>query len=563
MTTKRNSLISVSDERLHDWEQDTLRDLNVVGIDHDGPYDSIIANRLDTDREEWPASCDFSKESGTAGLIAVMEDGSRVRIPDPKPVVGYDDNDVRTPLCDDATAIIMAMMNGDDAFNSVLTALRPEALDEFMSRVGRDVDNRSRKSVHARLNVLDSALSNIRERFSLNDFPKPLFRWSLFFCIDMFNDGFRTTPGNAFMLAAFLRNSDGFDRSMIPKFIQKRLKGLINQKWREKGMRSRTLEDFKGNDRMAWAIVDHAMMWPRHRYSKRGEYTNFDTNSDGDMLSRLLTSEYADRKAISRINSMLDDSDWPGLSTFVGMLDVFLNGAVHPDVALREQDGIGFLHGSWNRLLSLLERAKSCNWEVLPLIAGLVHDNAQLAADISVDLLEAVMKYKKQYNLEEKPGYDSSVNGMLVYVVSPRSLEGARLLRTSDLSAPDSKYCLMNLVYDIMAEHGVLYPLCNTMVILRRGAMDLATLLEDISIAYESGISVADLDGALREFMKAFINTNNYDPGINDVGHHDPQLAFIHWITNKRPDFINMPYSFYSALPDYHDCVEKELKAES
>ena len=561
MTTKKNGFISVSDESLHGWEKETLKGLGVVGIDHDGRYDSVIAERLDPYYGEWPASCDFSKESGTAGLIAVMQDGSRVRIPDPKPVVGYDDNDVRKPLCDDATAIIMAMMDGNDAFNSVLTALRPEALDEFMSRVGSDVDNRGGKPVHARLHVLDNALSYIRERFSLNDFPKPLFRWSLFFCIDMFNDGFRTTPGNAFMLAAFLRNSDGFDRSMIPKFIQKRLKGLINQKWSEKGMRSRTLEDFKGNDRMAWAIVDHAMMSPRHRYSKRGEYTDFDTNSDGDMLSRLLTSEYADRKAISRINSMLDDSDWPGLSTFVGMLDVFLNGAVHPDVALREQDGIGFLHGSWNRLLSLLERAKSCNWEVLPLIAGLVHDNAQLAADISVDLLEAVMKYKKQYNLEERPGYDSSVNGMLVYVVSPRSLEGARLLRTSDLSAPDSKYCLMNLVYDIMAEHGVLYPLCNTMVILRRGAMDLATLLEDISIAYESGISVSDLDGALREFMTAFINTNNYDPGVNDVGHHDPQLAFIHWIANRRPDFIDKPYSFYSQLPDYYDCVEKELEA--
>jgi len=132
MTTKKNGFISVSEDGLHDWEQDTLRNLNVVGIDHDGPYDSIIAGRLDINREEWPASCDFSKESGTAGLIAVMADGSRVRIPDPEPVVGYDDNDVRKPLCDDATAIIMAMMNGDDAFNSVLTALRPEALDEFM-----------------------------------------------------------------------------------------------------------------------------------------------------------------------------------------------------------------------------------------------------------------------------------------------------------------------------------------------------------------------------------------------------------------------------------------------
>lgn len=561
MVTKRNSLISVSDEGLHDWERDTLRDLNVVGIDHDGPYDSIIANRLDTDREEWPASCDFSKESGTAGLIAVMEDGSRVRIPAPKPVGGYDDNDVRKPLCDDATTIIMAMMDGDDAFNSVLTALRPEALDEFMSRIGSDMDNRGGKPVHARLHVLDNALSYIRERFSLNDFPKPLFRWSLFFCIDMFNDGFRTTPGNAFMLAAFLRNSDGFDRSLIPEFVQERLKGLINQKWSEKGMRSRTLEDFKGNDRMAWAIVDHAMMLPRHRYSKRGEYTDFDTNSDGNILSRLLTSGYVDREAISRINAMLDDSDWPGLSTFVGMLDVFLNGATHLNVNVREKDGIGFLHGSWNRLLALLDRAKSCNWEVLPLIVGLVHDNAQMAADTSVALLEAVMKYKKQYNLKERPGYDSSVNGMLVYVVSPRSLDGARLLRTSDLSAPDSEYGLMNLVYGIMAEHNGSFPLYDEMVVRRRSALNLSTLLEDISIVHDAGISVADLDGALRKFMTAFVKANHYDPEADDIGRYDPQLAFIHWIANRRPDFIDKPYSFYSALPDYHDCVEEELEA--
>lgn len=561
MTTKKNSLISVSDERLHDWEQDTLRDLNVVGIDHDGPYDSVIANRLDTNREEWPASCDFSKESGTAGLIAVMEDGIRVRIPDPKSVVGYDDNDVRTPLCDDATAIIMAMMNGDDAFNSVLTALRPEALDEFMSRIGSDVDNRGREPVHARLHMLDNALSYIRERFSLNDFPKSLFRWSLFFCIDMFNDGFRTTPGSAFMLAAFLRNSDGYDRSRIPEFIRERLRGLINQQWSEKGMRSMVLEDFKGNDRMAWAIVDHAMMFPRHRYSKRGEYTDFDTNSDGNILSRLLTSGYADRKAISRINSMLDDSDYPGLSTFVGMIDVFLNGATHLNVNLREKDGIGFLHGSWNRLLALLEKAKSCNWEVLPLIAGLVHDNAQLAADTSVALLEAVMKYKKKHNLKERPGYDSSVNGMLVYVVSPRSLDGARLLRTSDLSAPDSEYCLTNLVYGIMTEHNGSFPLYDAMVVRRRSALNLSTLLEDISIVHDAGISVADLDGALREFMTEFVKANHYDPEADDIGRYDPQLAFIHWIANRRLDFIDKPYSFYSDLPDYHDCVEKELEA--
>lgn len=563
MTTKRNGFISVSDEGLHDWERDTLRDLNVAGIDHDGPYDSIIANRLDTNREEWPASCDFSKESGTAGLIAVMEDGSRVRIPNPKPVVGYDDNDVRTPLCDDATAIIMAMMDGDDAFNSVLTALRPEALDGFMSWIGNDVDNRGRKPAHARLHVLDNALFYIRERFSLNDFPKPLFRWSLFFCIDMFNDGFRTTPSNAFMLAAFLRNSDGFDRSRIPEFIQERFRGLINQKWGEKGMRSRTLEDFKGNDRMAWAIVDHAMMFPRHWYSKRGEYTDFDTNSDGNILSRLLTSGYADRKAISRINVMLDDRDWPGLSTFVGMIDVFLNGSTHLNVNVRGKSGIGFLHGSWNRLLALLERAKSCNWEVLPLIAGLVHDNAQVAADTSVNLLEAVMKYKKQYNLKERPGYDSSVNGMLVYTVSPRSLDGARLLRTSDLSAPDSEYCLMNLVYGIMDEHNGSFPLYDTMVVRRRSALNLATLLEDISIAHDAGISVDDLDGALRGFMPEFVNNNHYDPEANDIGRYDPQLAFIHWIANMRPDFIDKPYSFYSDLPDYHDCVEKELEVQS
>lgn len=561
MTTKKNSLISISDERLHDWEQDTLRDLNVVGIDHDGSYDSVIANRLDTNREEWPASCDFSKESGTAGLIAVMEDGSRVHIPDPKSVVGYDDNDVRTPLCDDATAIIMAMMDGDDAFNSVLTALRPEALDEFMSRIGSDVDNRGGEPVHARLHILDNALSYIRERFSLNDFPKPLFRWSLFFCIDMFNDGFRTTPGNAFMLAAFLRNSDGFDRSRIPEFIRERLRGLINQEWSEKGMRSMVLEDFKGNDRMAWAIVDHAMMLPRHRYSKRGEYTDFDTNSDGNILSRLLTSGYADRKAISRINSMLDDSDYSGLSTFVGMIDVFLNGATHLNVNLRGKDGIGFLHGSWNRLLALLEKAKSCNWEVLPLIAGLVHDNAQLAADTSVALLEAVMKYKKKHNLKERPGYDSSVNGMLVYVVSPRSLEGARLLRTSDLNAPDSEYGLMNLVYGIMAEHNGSFPLYDAMVVRRRSALNMATLLEDISIVHDAGISVDDLDGALREFMTEFVKANHYDPEADDIGRYDPQLAFIHWIANRRLDFIDKPYSFYSELPDYHECVEKELEA--
>ena len=81
--------------------------------------------------------------------------------------------------------------------------------------------------------------------------------------------------------------------------------------------------------------MDHAMMLPRHRYSKRGEYTDFDTNSDGNILSRLLTSGYADRKAISRINSMLDDSDYSGLSTFVGMIDVFLKGATHLPVDLR------------------------------------------------------------------------------------------------------------------------------------------------------------------------------------------------------------------------------------
>ena len=561
MTTKKNGFISVSEDGLHDWEQDTLRNLNVVGIDHDGPYDSIIAGRLDINREEWPASCDFSKESGTAGLIAVMADGSRVRIPDPEPVVGYDDNDVRKPLCDDAMAIIMAMMNGDDAFNSVLTALRPEALDEFMSRIGNDVDNRGGEPVHARLHVLDNALSYIRERFSLNELPNSSFRWSLFFCIDMFNDGFRTTPGNAFMLAAFLRNSNGFDRSRIPEFIQERLKGLINPRWGEEGMRSRTLEDFNGNDRMAWAIVDHAMMFPRQRYSKRGEYTDFDTNSDGDMLSRLLTGGYADRKVISRINAMLDDSDWPGLSTFVGMIDVFLNGVAHPNVAVRDSEGIGFMHGSWSRLLALLDRAKSCNWEVLPLIAGIVHDNAQMAADTSVTLLEAVMKYKKKYNLKERPGYDSSVNGMLVYVVSPRSLEGARLLRTSDLSAPDSEYCLMNLVYRIMDEHNGQFPIYDAMVVRRRSALNLATLLEDISIAHDAGISVADLDGALREFMPEFVKANHYDPEANDIGRYDPQLAFIHWIANMRPDFIDKPYSFYSELPDYHDCVEKELEA--
>lgn len=561
MTTKKNSLISVSDESLHDWERDTLRDLNVVGIDHDGPYDSIIANRLDTDREEWPASCDFSKESGTAGLIAVMEDGSRVRIPDPKPVVGYDDNDVRKPLCDDATTIIIAMMDGNDAFNSVLTALRPEALDEFMSRIGNDVDNRGGKPVHARLHVLDNALSYIRERFSLNDFPKPLFRWSLFFCIDMFNDGFRTTPGNAFMLAAFLRNSDGFDRSLIPEFVQERLKGLINQKWSEKGMRSRTLEDFKGNDRMAWAIVDHAMMSPRHRYSKRGEYTDFDTNSDGNILSRLLTSGYADRKAISRINSMLDDSDYPGLSTFVGMLDVFLNGATHLNVNVREKDGIGFLHGSWNRLLTFLERAKSCNWEVLPLIAGLVHDNAQLAADTSVALLEAVMKYKKQYNLKERPGYDSSVNGMLVYTVTPRSLDGARLLKDGNLDEPDDGHGLMDLVYGIMAEHNGSFPLYDAMVVRRRSALNLSTLLEDISMAHEAGASVVDIDEALRRFVPEYDQRHHSAQEYNAIGRYDPSLAFVHWLAYRGLDCIGTPYPFYSERPDYQKCVEEELEA--
>lgn len=243
------------------------------------------------------------------------------------------------------------------------------------------------------------------------------------------------------------------------------------------------------------------------------------------------------------------------------MLDVFLNGATHLNVNVREKDGIGFLHGSWNRLLALLEKAKSCNWEVLPLIAGLVHDNAQLAADTSVALLEAVMKYKKQYNLKEKPGYDSSVNGMLVYTVSPRSLDGARLLKDGNLDGPDDGHGLMDLVYGIMAEHNGSFPLYDAMVVRRRSALNLSTLLEDISIVHDAGISVADLDGALRKFMTEFVKANHYDPETDDIGRYDPQLAFIHWIANRRPDFIDKPYSFYSELPDYHDCVEEELEA--
>lgn len=522
---------------LNNWKMDALDSVHVSSIDYDGPYDSIVVEGADTSKKDWPQSCTLKHEDGTAHLIAVMDDGTRVGV-----TGGTGNTD--DPVCDDPTQVILTMFKCSQALNMALSMIEPYRLDELMDNIGRSRNQYEWAPYDwvpapALLDILlkkdMQTIHKDNQDIGMSDYEF-LCMW-----IDLVNRGFLIRPKDLFTISAFLDNDLPDDRKRVPRFIvgQLRNAGFASSIWTDLDTHSLNLTDFKGNDRMAWAFVGRMLTdrsSVRDRMDRLIKY--------GGLINRL-TDSHADESVIGRINGLLDDGDYPGLEEFIGFL-------------IRFFDGFWELPMSWDWLLDMLKRAKACNWDMMRVVVGLAGDNEDLASETNDALMAALTAHSgfRPYSCQD---------GMMSYMVSDEALTGARLLASEDVVEYDpvpssatnyekSLYFeypmgLVGFVYDCMYGLGKEVPSSKRIVALMR-------MLEDIDRAHKGGVDLMDLDCSVRDFEEV-LNDNKNQSMINSWEHEDAFhkcrtiLKFVHWVANGNLRVVGFPYSFYSELPGF------------
>lgn len=499
------------------WQGEVLSNIGVIGLDHDTYYNRVIdqMGRLNPEHVK-DGRCGLTKSSGIAELVAVMDDGSRVMVPDD----GVDD--------DESIKVIKAMYRTTSMMNKVLSEAQPVQLDRFLHTLhtiksavhkyltfpiiqmkydGSDHNNHHSRYVHDLHKYLEEAVKGMKKWRRLTD--DGLHLW-----IELMNSGVFVSLKQVLALERFIMPDGPLDRSMIPDFI---IRKMEEDPERSPLLHLRlflSLKDFKGNDHFAWAVVDYDLDGDSNMESRR---------RIADFIDMLIGPYYSHDDSMKLNRFLADGEDVKGLGRILSKLK-FRNPS------------------SLDWTLSILDKGKRSNWNVPKFLSLVSRENAALAGRIRATMIEAVVKHMED---DEPSGFDN----FRYYrygdtYATQEALKGAELLRDGSMigTGPDdehdeAKLGIMRLIGSVLNERDAYV-----------SAFQVMTFMEDVSRANDSGISTMDLQNAIVEYASNCGKTNDYDMTV-DI------FKFVHWMTNLRPEYAQLPYSFYSQLPEYQDLV--------
>lgn len=565
---------------MHDWQKRILRLLGVDALQYGGDgqdigYDHVIGQRLSARRKGWPALPPMVEETGETRLVAIMDDGRRVRIPDkPQTRLQPPEDEGFMADADDPTRAIMAMLDGGPLLDLVVGFTKPDRLNDLMSLLTEGyrrkyVDTRSSRrkpenmpSTRTLLRMIDDFFPSFHTHTGVR-IAKDRKRDFIRSWVGMLNQGFMIDLWN---LAAFCRILDSWTitAGMIPETLLAPYRldetsrslladGIMKTAWTDSVIRRAVLPLIPGHERLSWDAVQlqddclryrracdaraeaglpaetmmNGRMWD---FSSKGWHAGIMRDNGGmetvmqedsrivpedtDRLVSMLNNRYF-RGQESRFESLFTADDLTGICVILKTLS----------------RDIRWYCPSWDWLFGLFSEAKACDWDAGSLTGRIVSENAGKAGEYIARMLAAAARNGARL------GIDVPIRALYV---SDKALEGARLLDDASadlaekggdadednglLSFPSLYFCGRPISHDDISPY------------------ELMVFAEDMSAAHGMGFSLDGLDRLSRLAGERLQDRRCV---------HRNVLSVIHWLIRERPDTAGLPASFIVEDPDF------------
>lgn len=486
---------------MHDlsgWRKHDLSSIGVAGIDHDGPYDHVIADRSSSKDQPGLYTCSCRRRSGEAHLIAVMNDGSRVGIPDdPRRLARfYKEDDPDAMVDDDAVRIIMAMLDLSVKTMTALSFIRPDALDRLMD--DEALDEYRYGDVRVLGSLYPSRPFVVRLAHMLGDYQGPVRNHDVMaLWVDMVNNGILVKPGVADLIVS-CAEPDRMTVDCLPAFLVDFLKGLQMKDTCNYHVSSDFhIHDFGYHNRLAWSVLEWFLDDP---YAEQTI----------ESWINILKSPYMDNREESRFNSLLDDEDCAGAASIISHLIM--------DESMPSMD--------W--LYDVLARAKHCGWDYDVLMEELDDGRANVVAA----------------NLGMPSDYINPI------YVTDSTAHGSEMVdrKNEDLQAVQK---LLEPLCSRMDYENEFYS--------DRTACDyqLMVFLDDVDASSKRGLDMKDIEDVLADIEVHYRDDGgssllDSEPGTD---YEDITRFIFHWLVNRKRNMLGLPFSFYSQLPDFQEAL--------
>lgn len=556
------------------WETSTLHDLGVASIRHNAPYDYVVSVKGDTDNPPVLTSAG-GESNGKAQIVAVMDDGKRVGIPDM--------SSRRSPSLqdDDTISIVSTMVDwGNPWMDETLEASSPSMIDWMLRRMyihlGIDDDRYGMGGTDSRLkylNVLNRMLKEshkamIKDGMGENDALNVLRSW-----LALAEEGALLPVRSVRMLGGFMGEGFPIRLEHIPASFMKALRSVTGEpldtnmdmcptgymQWAEEGMCGTTLKDYHGREDIAWMLADAQVEESGcgqavgfEKFKKRHGWQH---QTSMRPLIMLASSPSADNTVLEGMRRILGDDPmhWMCASQAVseimsGQRDDLLGsgpGAHMQDIP------------SWDWVLDLLTVGAKTSWDQRRMTEALFSAHAALAVETenTVGDLLSLRRYRKgeitkctDYHDRKGRTRNAGMNAPLrMGFRTRRALRGARLLldaarRMTDGEHHQAPTPIMEALqyYTYMDDKGT-----------ESGNPRMGTgndytkmiLLEEAAYAADQGISMERFNKLLETWWN--IARNDRTSSKKPV---TATLAAIHWIMHNG--LIDLPESFL--IEDQH-----------
>lgn len=555
------------------WETSALHDLGVVSIVHDSPYDHVVSAKGDTDNPPVLASAGGGPDE-KARIVAVMDDGRRVGIPDW--------SRRRSPSLqdDDTVSIVSAMVDwGNPWMDETLEASSPSMIDWMLRRMsnhaGIDDDRYDMGGTDSRLKYLDALNRMLKESHKAmigdgmgeNDALNVLRSW-----LALAGEGALLPMRSVGMLGWFMGEGFPIRLERIPVSFMKVLRSVTGEpldtnmdmcptgymQWAEEGMCGTTLKDYHGREDIAWMLASAQVEESGCRQAvvfegfKRRHGWRHQTSMRP--LIMLASSPFADDNVLESMRRILGDDPMQWMRA---------SQAVSEIMSGQRDDLLGSSPGahmqdipSWDWVFELLKVGEKTSWDQRRMTEVLFSAHAALAVetDNTVRDLLSLRRYRKgeitdctDYHDRKGRMRSAGMNTPLRMGFRTRkALHGARLLldaeRHSGSEASKSPDPIMEALnyYEYMDSKSIE----NSKPGMGAGNdYTKMILLEEAAYAADQGISMERFNKLLGTWWNIASNG-----GTSSKKPVTATLAAIHWIMHNG--LINLPESFL--IEDLH-----------
>ena len=484
-------------KRMHDlsgWRKRDLSSIGVVGIDHDGPYDYVVAYRSSSEDQLGLHTCSCIRKSGEAHLIAVMNDGSRVGIPDdPRRLARfYKEDDPDAMVDDDVVRIIMAMLELSVKTMTALSFIRPDALDRLMD--DEALDEYKYSDVRVLGDPAPSRPFVVRLARMLGDYQGPVRNHDVMaLWVDMVNNGILVQPGMADLIISCVE-PDRMTVDCLPSFLVDFLRGLQMKNTRHCAFESDFhIHDFGDHNKLAWSVLEYIL--------DNGYYST--------SWRSLLKSPCMDRREIRRFNNLLDDGDCAGVASIIRRIKV--------DGSMPSLD--------W--LYDLLAKSKQCGWDYHSLVKKLGNDKTTAVAS----------------NL------NMSSNPLNPLCVTDSTVHGSEMISGSDGNIQVTQKLLKPLYSRLYYQNQFYHDTTGC-------DYRLMVFLDDVYAASKRGLDIEDIEDVLTDIEDHYLGSGSPLPDSESGPDYEDIVRFIfHWLVSRKRNLLGLPFSFYSQLPDFQEAL--------